>query len=192
MKKLIILLTLSLSSHLYSQNDIDGMFIFKSILYFDRPLFVVDVKKNDRNKDDYEYFMKSTILHLDTLKSNVYEDYVFISLRLSSKNQLKGDFFYEDSLSKSKKHKYTICVNKINGSIFRISGFNQSDLIGFWVSIQYQWDFLNRNKNKKSFVKNFWIEDIDIECLLSSIGKAHDSIKYPCTYRESDTVVTQE
>ncbi len=193
MKKIIfvIFVILNHNNFITSQSIQDGEFVFKSLFYFDRPVMLIDTINHGRALSDFNSFIKNTNLTLDTLESNLFDNYVFISLKYSNKNILNNEGFYQSkSISRSKEVlKYIICINKETGAFYRIRGFNQTDLLSFWDSIKSQEELLKRNKSLKIFLNNFWVKDLDLKCIFSSMGKPHDVKKYPCTFNESDLIV---
>lgn len=188
---LILLFLTFFKNFVKSQSVQDGEFIFKSSLYFGRPLFTPDSNKSKRLIYDFQNFITNTKLILDTLETNIYDNYVFVSLRYSDKNVLNNEgFCIFKSISRNKEElKFVICIDKETGEFYRIRGYNHTDLLSFWDSIKQQHDLLNRNKSQKIFLRNFWVKGLDLKCLLFSIGKPHNVNKYPCTFNESDLMV---
>jgi hypothetical protein len=195
MSKLFFLITVLFleSFSLFSQTAIDNIFIFKTSIYLDKSITFDSNQRDRKEMEDFQDFIKNVEIKPLTLESNIDLSFIFLSLDVSDSSQLLCNnnfchfiYFYKGANDNTK---YTLCINKKNGQIYRLKGFNQLDIQGFMEAILIQYNLANNRHNIKKIIKNYWINEIELDCLWKSIDKLHDVNKYPCTYRSSDNLI---
>ena len=193
---LVVLLSSLSYLSLFAQNRTDGEFLFKVWLYIEH--------QNDHARDIpstaikdsslFQVFNDNIRLIVDTLKSNGYfRNYVFLRLKgiKSYEDQSPGGISYKNKKSTLLIHRaipiicdgYVLCVNKLQGTSFRLQGFEGNDLLSLINEIRDVSTLPPPTKSieVKEIIKNLVVEGIDFNCIYKGLtdGKG-DSEKFPC------------
>ena len=158
----------------------------KTLFYLDE----ISDKRIGKNQISYTDFFNKIYLKPNTLETNI-GGFGFYTVNTSDTLQVNYQglqYSYNDSDTKSNKN-LTIAVNLATGQSYRIAGFSQDDLKGFWEDIQTENFYLDHKQSKKRFLKENKIIGLDLKCLFESMGKLYDPIQFPCTRKISDNLI---
>ena len=133
-----------------------------------------------------DYFNRE--LHVSFLKSKSLDEYVFIKI---SSQVVAIDTIADDNkiliystplcLNNGEECYYVFAFNKINKKIYKLRGTNENNFLELYNSLQDKWAFWRPINKINSFTINqftndFWIEDLDLACLMHSLKKKKGSV----------------
>jgi len=84
--------------------------------------------------------------------------------------------------------KYVFCIDTFEFTLYRISGFENSDFLYFLDKYEWQWKLRPFTIGK--FIEKYKVEGVDFKCLYNGLrdGRLFDKYKYPCLKRVGDPV----
>jgi hypothetical protein len=204
--RLLLLAALFLSTNKWSlaQSTSDPKFLFKTWLFLEQN----NTKSRDATKFPvkdsslFDLFQREIEIKFDTLKMEGFSrDYVFLSISFSDgthhvpDNSIiykKTPFLEYLSIPSDNCGAYILCINKSNGTSFRMKGFKGNDFFGLLREIQTQFiEDKNKTLSIRKFLKSYSVVGLDFECIYEGLTSGiTDKDKFPCLINCSDTVVT--
>ena len=135
-------------------------------------LAVTDEYKLDLFPHDFRFYR----MHLDSVR---------IAQSDNSEDQYIG-------LPSGKFAEYILAIDLMTGHSFRLGGFDQNDLHGFFDAIGEAHESNSDTRfSRKQFLRNYHVTGVDFNCLYKGLKqRKRDTKKFPCLRRVSDPVVT--
>jgi len=186
---LMHLFFLPMSTCLYAQNSSDSKYLFKMWLFLDHSNDHSREIPSATAKDSviFKLFDENIELKFDTLKANSFlKEYLFLSVNP------KGGIKYSPTTNKliylsipSDSSTYVLCVNKFQGTSFRLKGFSGNDLFSLINEIiEKSKKEYKRKLSMRDVLKQLNVQDIDFDCIFRGLKDGnHDPIRYPCLQR---------
>ena len=111
-------------------------------------------------------------LDMDIYKSSDFEDFVFVKVPVGSKGKRIGNITLLGGCES-----YIMAIELGNMAFYRIEGFWENDVANFFKKLKML-SYPNIS-SKRSFIKNYQIEDIDLRCLYK-VKKGNDHCMKKC------------
>lgn len=191
LKTLIIwLLCLSINKQSFSQQSVDGEFLFKTWFFLEKVNESNSYTKyHSKDSSLFEFFLKEVDLKIDTLvTSGFHIDYLFLSVcqfyndSLVNKNAIvykgesqKNGYLYT-GIPINHCEGYTLAINRVTGRSYRLKGFRGNDFLTLLGDIKM--DHKERMKGNKflkafrvdKFLKEYKVDGIDFICLYKALN----------------------
>jgi hypothetical protein len=171
----------------YSQEKIDGEFVFKTQLFLEKKVVKGVSGFEGKSRHHLSFFLDKVDLTLDTLSSKGFDDrYLFLRLSTTGGINYKNDAIRSDSsfalLIESGCDEYVLALNKFNGKSYRLKGFQGNDFFSLFFDINR--DLKRENKGSlslKLYRKNSSVDLLDFDCLYTAFKSGEfNTEKYPC------------
>jgi len=123
---------------------------------------------------------------MDTLKSEGFDDFIFISVNPIFSNP-KNISFEDGPFLIDNCKEFIIALNIRGRTIYKMKGFIHNDFSSFFTTLKY-FNYPNLNSSKH-FIKNYSVERLDLGCLYNAYANySIDKNKYPCLLTCSEVV----
>lgn len=200
---LSVVILLSKSQMVFSQQTTDGNFLFKMWFFIEHTNQKMRTENNFPVKDSslYRLYEQNISLRLDTLRSEGFsDDYLFLSAAVL-KNNIEHDdnaitysktrFLNYIGVPVSNCEGYVLCVNTNTGKSYRIQGFAGNDFLSLMQEIKREYlAKSNKTISARRILKTRKVTGMDLGCIYKGLLSASvDTKKYPCLKTCSDFVV---
>ena len=180
---LTVFLTCLLSSNIFGQSKhAEISFVIKLLLFQESPTSGIEM-----NKELLADFLQMDV-DWDTLKSENFDDYIFLSVSptLKNPNNLSVEHF---PIVPDNCKEYVVALSKDIGAFYRLKGFKINDFPSFIADLRDDQYF--KLESYKSFKKHFHVDNLDLGCLYKAFKDyGRDTEKYPCLSRCRDLMST--
>ena len=137
-----------------------------SLVVFNAKMNIVSFDNSMRTEIDYIGLIKSKCKY-QFINSKGFNDIVFFKIIVSYNIENNDEFSKIINLTSPYNYSFIFGYNLLNHKIYRLKGFLTNDFYSLF-------DFLHSNTNpevlnsKKIFCNNFFVQDLDLECLYDS------------------------
>lgn len=183
----------------YAQDSVDGVFAFKTWLFIEHINQKNHFKSFCKDSNFFNLFHSVIKLRIDTLKANgITNDFVFLQVAPYIDNVAVNDSAIIYSKTKhlsvlsipiNNCFGYVLCINKVTGKSYRLSGFDNNDFVSFIKDSKEQYEFKNGIKLKiLKYTRLISVTNLDFECMYKGLTnkKLYDESVYPCLKKCTD------
>jgi len=167
---LLVLLMIFSSKVLFSQDS----FFDTSNVVLNAKMNIVSFRSSNKSRKEIINIIDSKVRYKVVESKGFSDDIIFFELSAEPIDITdSNNYFYEPI------NQYNSCFifayNSRNMKIYRLKGFKENDFKSFFNQLNSYLDFSVSSsydlKNKKRFLKTFYVEGLDLGCLYSSLRK---------------------
>lgn len=143
---------------------------------------VVSFDNSNKSREEIINIIDSKVKYF-TIKSKGFGNHlVFFRLITEPLHNCDSNNYFSDPKNKYDSS-FIFAYNSKNHEIYRLKGFNENDFKAFFNHLGSFIDFVNSSSfdltSKKRFLKTFYIEGVDLNCLFDSLKSKNKSV-YDC------------